>query len=378
MTTPRQNIEAALSPDGAQHIPVVICYEGIYVRDHWSALTDAPWWHEYSPDVMQQLAWRQQVLERSDYDWFELPGYLSKRDRSVLRIEARADGIYRVNRKTGAQRRLHEPSIGGWEMGQGVQSVHPARLPQTEDEIDAALALPPAFEVAPGGVDAQDDLAQALCRAHPARYPLGYVAAPLWQTYQLWGFEGMMEMIATRPRLVQHACERLMAYCVRGICEAACQGAAGVWIEDCLTDMISARDFNVLNLPYLRRLSDEIRRAGMQSIHYFCGNPGGKWEALLAVGSDALALEESKKGFWIDIDEVVERVQGRCAVLGNLDAIGILQDADDAALQAEIKRQLAAGRRNGSRFVMSIGSPVTPGTPTSRVRRYCDLAHALG
>jgi uroporphyrinogen-III decarboxylase len=142
--------------------------------------------------------------------------------------------------------------------------------------------------------------------------------------------------------------------------------------------MISERDFLALNVPYLQRLNDEIRHAGMQSIHYFCGNPTGKWDALLSVGTDALALEESKKGFTIDIAEAVERVQGRCALLGNLDAIGMLQDTNDEALEAEIKRQVEAGRRNGNRFIMSIGSPVTPGTPVSRVRHYCDLAHELG
>ncbi len=56
----------------------------------------------------------------------------------------------------------------------------------------------------------------------------------------------------------------------------------------------------------------------------------------------------------------------------------MLQDGDEESLRAEIARQIAAGRRNGSRFVMSLGSPVTPGTPSSRVRLYCDLAHELG
>jgi uroporphyrinogen-III decarboxylase len=151
-----------------------------------------------------------------------------------------------------------------------------------------------------------------------------------------------------------------------------------VWIEDCLTDMIHPRDFGALNVPYLRNLVDEIRAAGMRSIHYFCGNPAGKWDALLSTGADALALEESKKGFSIDIAEVSERVNGRCALLGNLDAIGVLQEGDEAHLRAEVQRQCAAGVRNKRRFIMSTGSPVTPGTPVERVRLYCDLVHELG
>ena len=99
---------------------------------------------------------------------------------------------------------------------------------------------------------------------------------------------------------------------------------------------------------------------------------------MLDTGADALALEESKKGFVIDIADVVERVNGRMTVLGNLDSVGILEQAGDEALRAEIARQIAAGRRNGSRLIMSLGSPVTPDTPASRVRRYCDLTRQLG
>ena len=80
----------------------------------------------------------------------------------------------------------------------------------------------------------------------------------------------------------------------------------------------------------------------------------------------------------IDIEDVVAQVRGRCIVRGNLDAVGVLQTGTEEELRAEISRQIATGRRNGSRFVASLGSPVTPGTPVERVRLYCDLAHELG
>jgi uroporphyrinogen-III decarboxylase len=155
-------------------------------------------------------------------------------------------------------------------------------------------------------------------------------------------------------------------------------GADGIFVEDCLTDMISPQAFARLNVPFARQLVDEIRHLGLKSIYYFCGNPAGKWDLLLSIGADALSLEESKKGFTIDVADVVDRVQGRCAVLGNLDAVGVLQDGSEDELRAEIARQIAAGRRNGSRFVMSIGSPVTPGTPVERVRLYRDMVLELG
>jgi len=56
----------------------------------------------------------------------------------------------------------------------------------------------------------------------------------------------------------------------------------------------------------------------------------------------------------------------------------LLPRASEEELRAEITRQIAAGRRNGSRFIMSLGSPVTPGTSVEKVRLYCDLVHDLG
>ena len=188
----------------------------------------------------------------------------------------------------------------------------------------------------------------------------------------------MMQLLAQRPELVRRACERLLANSIRRVRAGAALGAMGVWVEECMTDMISPAAFADLNVPVVQRLIDEIRRVGMKSIYYYCGDPADRWEHLLSLDMDALALEESKKGFTIDIEDVVERTAGQCTVLGNLDAIGVLQNASEEELRAEVARQIAAGRKTGGRFIMSLGSPVTPGTPVERVRLYCELVHELG
>ena len=145
-----------------------------------------------------------------------------------------------------------------------------------------------------------------------------------------------------------------------------------------MVDMISRRTFESINLPLIQAMVDEIRRLGMQSIYYYCGDPKGKLDLLLETGADALALEESKKGFTIDIQAVAETIDGRCALLGNLDAIHLLPEASAEELRQEINRQIQAGWRNRGRFILSIGSPVTPGTTPARVRQYTDLTHGLG
>ena len=131
------------------------------------------------------------------------------------------------------------------------------------------------------------------------------ITHPVWSLYNVFGYENMMIMLGQSPDLASHAAQRILENTLQHISMIAALGAAAVWIEECLTDMISPDAFARLNLPVLRELVETIRATGMHSIYYFCGNPTGKWELLLEAGADALSLEESKKGFTIDIEQVV-------------------------------------------------------------------------
>lgn len=372
----RERIQAAFSSDGTPEIPAVICYEGIFVRDHWSQLCSEPWWARRVPDIERQVSWRGCVAAEIDQDWFELPTGASYVERFYISIEERDGEVFIRDARTGHERPLPRPAIGGWP-GRDIASVHPESPPGTPMEVDLAIGEP--ITVDETLADGRADLPQRILSDWGAAlYPLMHVCAPLWRCYRVWGFEGMMLQIVDQPQLVRYAVESLLEHALHGVRLAARLGALGIWIEDCMTDMISPELFESLNLPYLRRLTTEIRRLGMRSIYYYCGDPSGKWDTILDSGADALSLEESKKGFTIDIADVVDRVRGRKAVLGNLDAIHLLAEASEEELRAEIARQIEAGRRNRSRFIMSTGSPITPDTPVSRVRLYCDLVHELG
>jgi hypothetical protein len=374
----RERVEAAFSPRGTPQIPAVICYEDIFIRDHWSELTGCPWWYASSPHLQEQLAWRREAFAKVGQDWFWLQPFFTRAEREDLRIEVRPEGVFRVSRSRGTAERLQPPRVGGWSASDGPESVHPQWLPRSREEVDGLIPEPGALDIQAELASGKADLAHALLQEFSYLFPIYHLGSPLWSLYTLWGFEGLMMLIADRPDLVEYACQRRLGHALNEIRLAAALGARGIWIEECLLDMISPKSFASLNLPLLRRITAEIRNLGMRSIYYYCGNPAGKWEHIFSAGADALALEESKKGFQIEIEEVVERAQGRCVVLGNLDAIAVLEQGSEEVLRAEIERQIAAGRRNGSRFIMSTGSPVTPGTPVERVRRYCELVRELG
>ena len=376
--TAAERIESAFSNDGAPEIGVVVPYEDIYVRDRWEDLTSCPWWYRHSPDIEKQIEWWSEVRQFLAIDWFAVPGFYSRDERKHMLIEHRADGPYLVDSIKDQERKIERPIVGGWNREGAMESARPENPPDTFDEIDRRITVPAD---PPGEIDLEgrDDLARALF-AGPARdlYPISHVSSPIWNCYGLWGFEGLMTRVAERRELVVHASERLLARQMRSIRRAAAMGARAIWIEECLTDMIHPDEFLALNVPLISRMVDAVRDEGMKSIYYYCGDPSGKLDHILSTGADAIAFEEGKKGFEIDIEQVSECVNGRCVLLGNLDAVGVLQNGSDDELRSEIEGQIGVGHRNGSRFIMSIGSPVTPLTPPERLKLYCDLAHDIG
>ena len=377
--TGRERVLAALSPGGTDETPAVICYEGIYIRDHWDQLTGCPWWYRFSPDPDHQLAWRRDAMAVTPQDWFSLPSCPSLAERQAQVVEERGDEVFLVDHRTGREQRLARPPIGGWDNQRISRPARDVQPPKSAEEVDAAVPAVEAFDAERLAAEGRADLAQALLREFGSeRLPIASVLSPLWRCAGLWGFEGMMTLVAERPDLIRRACDRFLADSITKVQLGAALGAEAFWIEECFTDLISPAAFEALNLPYLRRLIEAIRSLGLKSVYYYCGNPADRWPVILSAQMDALALEESKKAFRIDIDDAAGHVAGRCALLGNLDAVGVLQNGDDAKLRMEITRQIEAGRRNAGRFIMSLGSPVTPQTPATRVRRYCELVREPG
>lgn len=373
--TGHERMQAAFSAAGTPEIPAVICYEGIYYRDHFAELTDQPWWALQSGEMNRHLAVHADRLARTGQDWLSLPLGLSHDERRRRRIEERADGVYRIEVASGSETRLRPPQVSGAFIDRDRNRPSPT----TPDEIDALLPMPDPDDLERPFTDGRTELPMALLASAAAGLmPYQSVASPLWGCSWLWPFEEGMTLALESPDLLEHACGRHVDRTLERLPYLARLGVRAVWIEECWLDMISPDHYARLHLPHLRRLTSGVRAAGMFSVFYYCGNPNDRLPLLLDAGADALSLEESKKGFRIDIAELAEAVDGRVALLGNLDAIALLEHGSEAGLRAEIGRQLQAGRRNRSRFIMSLGSPVTPGTSPARVRLYCDLVHELG
>ena len=210
--TGRDKVEAAFSEEGTPETPAVFCYEGIYIRDHWDELTSCPWWYRAAPEIDRQIEWRREAYGRTGQDWFTLASCPPRVERENTSIEARADGVYHLDHRTGNESLMSPPQVGGWSASRGLHSIQPENPAQSREEIDERIPVPDSPDAHADLSDGRGDLAAAMLDAFGRDlYPIMHVASPLWRCYSVWGFEGMMTMVATRPDLVAHACERHLA-----------------------------------------------------------------------------------------------------------------------------------------------------------------------
>ena len=376
--TGREKILAALSERGSPSTPIVLAYPEIFMRECWEKVTRVPWWGMFSQDIETAIQAHRDMLAVTSEDrvriWMSPP----RKDRDRYRIEGvDARRAKKIDAETGQVEELLRPPPGGF-VSPYDKNIQDNRVYTSTEEIDAALPLPPEETAKSLAADGRLDKPRRMLAEFAAdKMPWTQLPSPWDPLFHIWGFEGLMVACAERPEIVEYACRRVVQCNLRRIGGWKAAGVELIWIEDCFDDLIAPDLYRRMVLPPMRELTAALRKAGMKSIHYYTGDPNGRLDLLLAGGADALSLECSRKNFTIDIETIARRVDGRMALLGNLDEVQVLEKGPVSAILAEVSRQLAAGRANGGRFIMGIAGPITPGTPMDHVRAIADTVHDL-
>jgi len=365
--TGKQRLLAVMAESRPDDFPVVIPYLGIFQRDHWDELTDLPWWELSDGNVEKTIELKRSIACKLGIDWVCATLCPTREWRESHRVEVRGERVFLVDTASGEDRELTRPRVGG------AQTVKTKSSVQTEEDIERNVTIETAESLAETGqADGLSAAAEAFGDGH---FVFAAVAAPFWGLHSLFGFYEMMTNLVERPALVEKALEGLTERNLEYIKAYAQAGLDGVWLEDCYSsaDLISLDHFRRFAAPYVKRQIGLMNELGLKSVYYFCGDVSDRLDDLIEMDPTCISLEESKKGFEIDVAEVDRRVDGRACIFGNLDAITLLPNASNAELRGEIERQIEIGRRHG-RFVSSLGSPVTPETTTARVREFVELA----
>jgi uroporphyrinogen-III decarboxylase len=247
----------------------------------------------------------------------------------------------------------------------------------TRADIEELVEIRPVTELAEQGVFA---ITETLVSLAGGGMPLSCIApTPFWSTYGLLGFQGMMVMMREKPALFEYLMERRGRQRMELLKGHAAAGVRYVWMEECLSsaDLISPRDYERFAFATARPYISEAQRLGLTVILYYCGDVMPRLPLLTQLGADALAVEESKKGFSVDIADVIAAAGDKCCVFGNVDSVQVMCEGTRETIEAEVDRQLGLGQQ-AKAFVLCQGSPFTLDTPPEKVAWFIEAARRFG
>jgi len=365
----REKMLFAMTNGLKNNFPVVIPYPSIFLRDHWNEITDQPWWVIYNLDPYSRLKVEEDFQKKLDLDWVFCGMCPSRKWREKHKIKIQENHVFLVNILNGEKRELQKESIGGAHIPIGKESVI-----NSMEDVDKYINIVDKETLIQSGIF--DYAKMVVEKFGSEKFICAGICTPYWEALKdYFGFKGMMINLYKKTDLIEYALEKIMMKTIEVLKAYAEIGIDGIWIEECLgsANEISLNHFKKFALPYTAEIISEIKRLGMKSIYYACGNVIDRLELIIKSNPDCISLEESKKNFKIDIEWVNKIVAGRVCIFGNLDSIKILQNGTSTELREEIRKQINIGREYG-KFVMSLGSPVTPQTPLSRVREYISFA----
>jgi uroporphyrinogen-III decarboxylase len=118
--------------------------------------------------------------------------------------------------------------------------------------------------------------------------------------------------------------------------------------------------------PAQQRFYRAVASLGLVPITYFLGNVMPLLGDIVRLGAAGLMVEESKKGFTLDVVEIARRLEGAVCLFGNLDSIWCFLRGSEEDVRRETVRQLQAARFGP--FVMASGSPVAFDTPAANIK----------
>jgi hypothetical protein len=220
------------------------------------------------------------------------------------------------------------------------------------------------------------DVAKALAsHFRHEKFIYGRVGVPYGALFGDWSdIEGAMVSLKRDPEGTKKIMADSIPQRLEEIRAWAQVGVHGLWLGQwmCSADMISEADYLEFIYPYDQIIVDAVHDAGLISIFHFCGDVIPRLKYIKQIGPKVFGVEESKKGFLVDVGKVRTEMGEDSCLLGNIDVYDIVERGSAQTWAEEVDRQIRAA--GPERFIVSCGSPITADTPPQQLRDFIQTA----
>ena len=124
----------------------------------------------------------------------------------------------------------------------------------------------------------------------------------------------------------------------------------------------------------MRELIDVAREAGIPFIYHGCGDVSAVLDDLVCMGIDALHPVEPKA---MNIYELKERLDGRVALIGNIDVGEVLTRGTPDAIDADVREHIERLAPGGG-YIISSSNSISYYVPIGNYRAFLDAIRRHG
>ncbi|MBM3240996.1 hypothetical protein FJZ31_32335 [Candidatus Poribacteria bacterium] len=389
--TSRERMQIALSGGKPDVVPTYLCYSSLYLNRHTTLEYFAEYLrrmgesNRYPIGAQEDIEIRRKVIKqtldlfsgRVDYQ-FGFPSVreieceeMSRKyiDLAISYVDAESVRIF--DDGSGAKVEGITPH-GNWNRGVKLNTMADVdRFFEPEPSVPSPTRNKPKEQE-----DPYFDLKESYRKAIADSFRVGGFTTAFVSAIGAFSYQGAMVAIHDKPKVFGYFIERATEERLQYI-RSASYYVDGFWFDEYYTDVISPEHYEEYVFRPNLRLAKAIRENGKLSMYYFCGDIMQKLDKALELAVDAIAFEESKKWFEVEIAEVKKRVGNQKALMGNIDGLHLLPKGNKEQIESEVKRQLAAAAKDGG-FVMGAGSPIAPDTPTENMLVFLNATRKFG
>jgi hypothetical protein len=394
--TPKDRLIRALTGQKPDVLPAAPAYLCLFLADFERAFYIEQYrlrLHEcgtdrYPMDHAEDTLFRARAIAQSygifkvRPDWIEADRGVSRAWAARLDILEQDGHLYYQDRVSGKRVAMHKAPLprGDEELSSVNRSesdiLDLSAQIRDRDDVERIIPIRSAGELLDSG---EMDLLRRVVQDYGERYFISTILdTPFSDIADHLGFYGLMTSMHDRLELLHFMLERQLAQTKERMAALAAVGLHGVYVQEIFTgaDLISPRAYDEFVRDYNAPYFQHMRGLGLLPIHYVCGDVLPRLERMAGYDVAAIAVEESKKNFRIEIEEVVERVGEKVAVLGNIDAVRFGLHATTDEIAAEVRRQAGIGARARG-FVVSTGSPFPLDTNPRLLDTLVATAHSV-
>ena len=394
MSTSKERVFQVLRGETPDQVPAAPAYLVLFLADFERAyyieqyrrrmrgLSRYPVDHQEDTRFRAQAIYQAYGIFKERPDWMEIGQGASRSWAERTEIVDEDGVLYYEDKRTGARQPMHDTRLPSGKREQDDKEYATIDIwdisgdIQSEEQVDIRLPLPdPQAMLERGDFDLPR---QIVAEYGDSTFITTILDTPFSDSYDILGFKGLMVIQRKQPKLFHYLLERQMEVTKKMMDVWAEVGIHGIYVEEVFTgaDIISPRAYDefvfAYNQPYFKHMSG----LGLRPIHYVCGDVIPRLERIAQLDIAAVGVEESKKKFVIELEEVVRQVAGRAAVLGNIDAVRYGQNASLEDMAVEANRQLRIGQ-DAQGFLLSTGSPFPLDTNPRLIDTMIATAHAF-